>query len=113
MLVALKLLVHHFHSIFHIVVIIGLENSSYNTSESEENVLVCAQVMAGPPLARVFTVELTTQDGTAQSDRKSQFCAFVYVTGSEKRDRLLCAGIETSEKRKHRLHLVSKLCNPG
>ena len=53
----------------YLVVGIGLENSTYYTSENEGSVMVCAQV-TGPQLGRIFTVNLTTQDGTAQSISK-------------------------------------------
>lgn len=61
------------HCIFPSVVSIGLENSSYNTSEDAGSVVVCAQVTSGTQLGRVFAVDLATQDGTAQSTGRSPY----------------------------------------
>ena len=56
----------------YLVVGIGLENSTYYTSENAGSVMVCAQV-TGPQLGRIFTVNFTTQDGTAQSISKPSY----------------------------------------
>lgn len=67
------------HCIFPSVVSIGLENSSYNTSEDAGSVVVCAQVTSGTQLGRIFTVDLTTQDGTAQSTGRSPYIQEVAI----------------------------------
>lgn len=67
------------HCIFPSVVSIGLENSSYNTSEDAGSVVVCAQVTSGTQLGRIFAVDLTTQDGTAQSTGRSPYIQEVAI----------------------------------
>ena len=65
------------HSNFYLVARIGLENSTYNTSENAGSVVVCAQV-TGPQLGSKFTVDVTTQDGTAQSISKPAYINFLF-----------------------------------
>ena len=62
----------------HAVVVIGFENTTYNTLENNtESVIVCASVrpLPSPQLAKSVEVVLSSADGTAMG-RSCSYCSY-------------------------------------